>query len=61
MLGPALFRMPLETRFGKRRAQFKPKGVEAVAYMGDVSLATLEFSEEAVQTVTFQNRRLAGV
>ena len=47
-MGPALFCMPLLPVLKRTRAEFEPKGVEAFAYLDDISIGMMEITPEVL-------------
>ena len=60
-MGPALFCLPLLPVLKRNREDFEPKGVEAFAYLDDVSIGRVEVTSDTVDVVPFLQRGLASI
>ena len=52
-MGPALFCMPFLPVLKRTRAEFEPRGVEAFAYLDDISIGMMEITTDAAEVVPF--------
>ena len=50
-MGPALFCMPLLPVLKRTRAEFEARGVEAFAYLDDISIGMMEITPDTVEVV----------
>ena len=57
-MGPALFFMPLLTVLKRIREEFEARGVEAFAYLNDISIDISEITPETVKVVPFLQHEL---
>ena len=55
-VGPALFCMPLLPVLNRTPEEFEPKGVEAFAYLDEVSIGMVEVTSDTVGVVPFLQR-----
>ena len=60
-MGAHLFNMPLGTCLVATRQRFESVGVGVVAYMDDIEVAILRFTEEITAVIIFLYAELAGV
>ena len=60
-MGPALFCMPLLPVLKRTREEFEPKGVEAFAYLDDISIGMMEITPDTVGVVPFLQRKLPNI
>ena len=60
-MGPALFCMPLLPVLKRTRAEFEPRGVEAFAYLDDVSIGMTEITPDTVEVVPLLQRELSNL
>ena len=60
-MGPALFCMPLLPVLKRTREEFEQKGVEAFAYLDDISIGMMEITPDTVEVVPFLQRELANI
>ena len=60
-MGPALFCMPLLPVLKRTRAEFEPRGVEAFAYLDDISIGMMEITPDTVEVVPFLQRELSNI
>ena len=60
-MGPALFCMPLLPMLKRTRAEFEPRGVEAFAYLDDISIGMMEIIPDTVEVVPFLQRELSNI
>ena len=60
-MGPALFCMPLLPVLKRKRAEFEPRGVEAFAYLDDISIGMMEITPDTVEVVPFLQRELSNI
>ena len=60
-MGPALFCMPLLPVLKRTRAEFEPRGVEAFAYLDDISIGMMEITPDTVEVVLFLQRELSNI
>ena len=56
-----MFCMPLLPVLKRTRHEFEPKGVEAFAYLDDVSIGMVEVTSDTVDVVPFLQRELASI
>ena len=60
-MGPTLFCMPLLPVLKRTRAEFEPIGVEAFAYLDDISIGMMEITPDTVEVVLFLQRELSNI
>ena len=60
-MGPALFCMPLLPVLKRTRAKFELRGVEAFAYLDDISIGMMEMIPDTVEVVPFLQRELSNI
>ena len=60
-MGPALFCMPLLPVLKRTRVEFEPRGVEAFAYLDDISIGIMEITPDTVEVVLFLQRELFNI
>ena len=60
-MGPALFCMPLLPVLKRTRAEFGLRGVEAFAYLDDISIGMMEITPDTVEVVPFLQRELSNI
>ena len=60
-MGPALFCMPLLPVLKRTREEFEPRGVEAFAYLDDISIGMMEITPDTVEVVPFLQRELSNI
>ena len=53
--------MPLLLVLKRTREEFEPKGVEAFAYLDDISIRMVEVPSDTVEVVAFLQRELASI
>ena len=53
--------MPLLPVLKRTRAEFEPRGVEAFAYLDDISIGNLEITPDTVEVVRFLQRELSNI
>ena len=58
---PALFCMPLLPVLKRTRAEFEPTGVEAFAYLDDISIEMMETTPDTVEVAPFLQRELSNI
>ena len=58
---PALFCMPLLPGLKRIREEFEPRGVEAFAYLDDISISTPEITPYTVRVVLFLQHELCEI
>ena len=59
-MGPALFGLPLRPVLTKVREEYASQGVEAYAYLDDITIAAEEISPGTVGVVPFLERELTA-
>ncbi|CAN0538202.1 unnamed protein product, partial [Scytosiphon promiscuus] len=52
-MGPALFCMPLLPVLKRTREEFEPRGIEAFAYLDDISIGMMEVTAGSVGVAPF--------
>ena len=60
-MGPALFCMPPLPVLKRTREEFEKRGVEAFAYLEDISVGMMEITPDTVEVVHFLKRELANI
>ena len=60
-VGPALFFMPLLPVLKRTRADFEPRGVEAIAYLDGITMGMMEITPDTVEVVLFLQRELSNI
>ncbi|CAN0328772.1 unnamed protein product, partial [Scytosiphon promiscuus] len=60
-MGPALFCMPLLPVLKRVREEFEPRGVEAFAYLDDISIGMSEITPNTVRVVPFLQHELCEI
>ena len=60
-MGPALFCMPLLPVLKRTRAELEPRGVEAFAYLDDISIGMMKITPDTVEVVPFLQRELSNI
>ena len=60
-MGPALFCMPILPVLKRTRAEFEPGGVDAFAYLDDISIGMMEITPDTVKVVPFLQRELSDI
>ena len=60
-MGSMLFCMSLLPVLKRTRAEFETRGVEAFAYLDDISIGMMEFTPDPVEVVPFPQRELSNI
>ena len=58
---PALFCVPLLPVLKRTRAEFEPRGVQAFAYLDDISIGMMEITPDTGEVVPFLQRELSNI